>query len=111
MNQVALQEIKQLNAPRKGQSADVLLVIGEKAETTQLVRLVPTPIEYWVCTTFPRERAYRRYFLERNPDKPLLAAYEELAQRFPTGLADEPSLPEELSGAVAGRAAAGGAIA
>ena len=108
LNQVALQEIKQLSAPRKGRSADVLLVIGEKAETTQLVRLVPTSVEYWVCTTFPRERAYRRYFLEQNSQKPLLDAYDELARRFPTGLADEPSLPEELSGAVAGRVAAGG---
>jgi hypothetical protein len=28
--------------------------------------------------------------------------YEELAQRFPNGLADVPPLPEELSGAVIG---------
>src|SRR5215467_4069645 len=102
LNQVALNEIKQLSAPRKGRSADVLLVIGEKAETTQIVRLVPTRIEYWVCTTFPRERTYRRYFFERNRNKPLLEVYEELAQKFPNGLAEVPPLPEEVSGAVAG---------
>lgn len=102
LNQVALNEIKQLSAPRKGRSADVLLVIGEKAETTQIVRLVPTRIEYWVCTTFPRERTYRRYFFERNHNKPLLEIYEELAQKFPNGLAEVPPLPEEVSGAVAG---------
>ena len=56
LNQVALDEIKHFGAPRKGRSAEVLLVIGEKAETTQTIRLVPTPVEYWVCTTFPRER-------------------------------------------------------
>jgi type IV secretion system protein TrbE len=100
LNQVALNEIKQLSAPRKGRSADVLLVIGEKAETTQIVRLVPTRIEYWVCTTFPRERTYRKYFFERNRNKPLLEIYEELAQKFPNGLAEVPPLPEEVSGAV-----------
>jgi len=109
LNQVALNEIKQLSAPRKGRSADVLLVIGEKAETTQTVRLVPTCIEYWVCTTFSRERAYRNYFFARNPNRPLLEVYEELAKKFPSGLAEVPPLPEEVSGAVAGMALAGGA--
>jgi type IV secretion system protein TrbE len=108
LNQVALNEIKQLSAPRKGRSADVLLVIGEKAETTQIVRLVPTRIEYWVCTTFPRERTYRKYFFERNRNRPLLETYEELAQKFPNGLAEVPPLPEEVSGAVAGLVRADG---
>ena len=104
LNQVALDEIKHFGAPRKGRSAEVLLVIGEKAETTQTIRLVPTPVEYWVCTTFPRERIYRTYCFTRNPTKPPLEVYEELAQRFPNGLADVPPLPEELSGAAAGAA-------
>lgn len=105
LNQVALHEIKQLSAPRKGRSADVLLVIGEKAETTQTVRLVPTSVEYWVCTTFPRERAYRRYVFARNQDRPAFELFQELAQRFPNGLADVAPLPEEVSGAVGGAAA------
>ena len=110
LNQVALSEIKQLSAPRKGRSADVLLVIGEKAETTQIVRLVPTRIEYWVCTTFPRERTYRKYFFERNRNKPLLEIYEELAQKFPNGLAEVPPLPEEVSGAVTSLVKADGVL-
>jgi hypothetical protein len=100
LNEVALGELKRLAAPRKGRSADVLLVIGEKAETTQTIRLVPTPVEYWVCTTFPRERAYRKYCLQKRSDRSLLEVYEELAQRFPTGLSEVPQLPEEISGAV-----------
>src|SRR6202162_3598057 len=75
-------------------------VIGEKAETTQTVRLVPTPIDYWICTTYPRERAYRAWCLRRNPEQPLLECYEELARKYPQGLAGLPQLPEELSGAV-----------
>jgi hypothetical protein len=110
LNQVALNEIKQLSTPRKGHSADVLVVIGEKAETTQTVRLVPTSAEYWVCTTFPRERAYRRYFFDRNPGRPALDLYEELARRFPNGLAETPALPEEISGAVAGLTAEGARV-
>jgi type IV secretory pathway VirB4 component len=102
LNQVALNEIKRLSAPRKGRSAEVLLVIGEKAETTQTIRLVPTPVEYWVCTTFPRERAYRAYCLERDQSRPALEVYEDLARRFPNGLAEMAPLPEEPSGAVVG---------
>ena len=78
----------------------MLLVLGEKSETTQTIRLVPTPVEYWVCTTYPRERAYRNYFLARETGRPLIEVYEELARRFPAGLADVPQLPEEISGAV-----------
>jgi len=79
-----------------------LLVLGEKAETTQTIRLVPTPVDYWVATTYPRERAYRTYFfkLERNRKRPLIDVYRELAERFPHGLADEEVLPEEASGKV-----------
>src|SRR5258708_24001548 len=36
-----------------------LMVLGEKAETTQTIRIVPTALGYVICTTFPREREYR----------------------------------------------------
>jgi len=38
--------------------------------------------------------------LRRNPEQPLFECYEELARKFPQGLAGLPQLPEELSGAV-----------
>jgi hypothetical protein len=102
LNEVALSEIKRFSAPRKGRSAEVLLVLGEKSETTQTIRLVPTAVDYWVATTYPRERAYRTYFLnlESNRRRPLIARYRELGERFPHGLADADVLPEEASGAV-----------
>jgi len=74
--------------------------IGEKAETTQTINIVPTPVEYWICTTFKRERMYRAWFLEANRSMTLFQAYEKLAAKFPLGLADVAELPEELSGAV-----------
>jgi len=100
LNEVCLNQIKQFNAPRKGQSAEALLVIGEKAETTEVIRLAPTPVDYWVCTTFARERLYRTWFLRRHAAEPLLELYKELARKFPQGLADLPPLPEELSGEI-----------
>jgi len=105
LNPVALNEVKSFSAPRKGESADALLVLGEKAETTQTIRIVPTTVGYWVCTTFPRERRYRAWVLKKYADRPLLETYQELARRFPHGLAEAPPLPEELSGAVTGEAA------
>jgi hypothetical protein len=101
LNDVTLSAIKRFSSPQKGRYAEMLLVIGEKAETTQTVRLVPTPVDYWICTTYPRERAYRAWYLNQKPEQPLFECYEELAQRFPEGLAGLPQLPEELSGAVA----------
>ena len=101
LNPVAVGQVKEFGAPRKGRSAEVLLVIGEKAETTQTIRIVPTPLSYWICTTFPRERKYRAWFLKERDGRPLLECYQELARMFPQGLADAAPLPEELSGAVA----------
>ena len=100
LNPVAVGQVKEFGAPRKGRSADVLLVIGEKAETTQTIRIVPTPLSYWICTTFPRERKYRAWFLNKSVSRSLLECYQDLAQRFPQGLAEVAPLPEELSGAV-----------
>ncbi len=100
LNPVAVGEIKRFGAPRKGQSAEVLLVIGEKAETTQTIKIVPTPLAYWISTTFPRERKYRKWFLQANQHRPLIDCYQELGKKFPHGLADLAQLPEEISGAV-----------
>jgi len=102
LNPVAVHQVKGFGAPRKGRGAEALLAIGEKAETTQTIRIVPTPLSYWVCTTFPRERKYRAWFLKKNVGTPLLSCYQELSKRFPQGLAETAPLPEEVSGEVNG---------
>src|SRR5437762_6463750 len=66
LNEVVLKEIKGLAPPRKGRSGEAVLALGERAETTEVIRLVPTSIDYWVCTTFQRERMYRSYILAQN---------------------------------------------
>jgi type IV secretory pathway VirB4 component len=100
LNETALNEIKHFSAPVKGKSADALLAIGEKAETTHTIRLSPTPVEYWIMTTYARERVYRAWWLERNRSLPRIDAYRLLADAFPQGLADLDPLPEELTGEV-----------
>jgi hypothetical protein len=100
LNEVTLSAIKRFSSPLKGRHAEMLLIIGEKSETTQTVRLVPTSVDYWICTTYPRERAYRAWQLRQDRDQSLLECYEKLARKFPQGLAGLPQLPEELSGAV-----------
>lgn len=101
LNETALHQIKQFSAPRKGRCADALIVIGEKADTTHTIRMVPTPLDYWIATTYPRERLYRSWWLGQHRDLPLIEAYQRLATMFPFGLADVEPLPEEQSNAVA----------
>jgi hypothetical protein len=100
LNETALHQVKHFSAPRKGKSADALIVIGEKADTTHTIRMVPTPVDYWITTTYARERHYRRWWLTQRQDRPLIEAYQELARKFPFGLADADPLPEEQSGEV-----------
>jgi hypothetical protein len=100
LNETALNQIKHFSAPIKGKSADALIVIGEKADTTHTIRMSPTPVDYWIMTTYARERLYRSWWLERRKAVPLIESYIQLAERFPFGLADEDPLPEEISGEV-----------
>jgi TraG P-loop domain len=101
LNETALNQVKRFSAPIKGKRADALIVIGEKADTTHTIRMSPTPVDYWIITTYARERLYRSWWLERNRDIPKIQAYLELAERFPAGLAEIDPLPEEVSGEVA----------
>jgi hypothetical protein len=101
LNDTALNEIKHFSAPVKGKCADALLVIGEKAETTHTIRMSPTPVDYWIMTTYARERVYRSWWLEQNKGLTQIEAYRQLGDAFPFGLADLDLLPEELSGEVA----------
>ena len=101
LNETALNQIKRFSAPVKGKSSEALIVIGEKAETTHTIRMSPTSADYWIMTTYARERVYRSWWLEQRKSIPLIESYRELAGRFPRGLADINPLSEEVSGVVA----------
>ena len=100
LNETAIHRVKHLGMTEKGKKSEFLLVIGEKAETTHSLYIVPSPIEYWLLTTFPRERWYRQYWLTKNSHLPLVDAYEALAHKYPQGLSALNELPEERSGEV-----------
>jgi type IV secretory pathway VirB4 component len=100
LNETALNQIKTFAHPKKGHSAEFLIAIGEKAESTHAIRVVPSPVDYWITTTYARERTYRGWWLARRAGLPLIAAYEALAERYPRGLAEIAPLAEELSGEV-----------
>lgn len=100
LNETAINQIKGFAQPKKGHSAEFLIAIGERSESTHVIRVAPTPVDYWITTTYPRERTYRKWWLKEHADMPLLSAYESLAQLYPRGLADLTTLPEERSGAV-----------
>ena len=92
----------------KGRKSEFLIVIGEKAETTHSLYIVPTPIEYWLLSTYPRERWYRQWWLSTHSEISWFEAFEELARRFPNGLSEVPELTEEHSGEVSRLGTEGG---
>jgi len=100
LNETTLNRVKGLGMTEKGRKSEFLIIIGEKAETTHSLDIVPTSLEYWLLTTFPRERWYRQWWLATHPDVSQVELYEQLAQRFPNGLSELPELPEERSGEV-----------
>ena len=107
LNETTLNRVKTLGMTEKGRRSEFLIVIGEKAETTHSLYIVPTPMEYWLLTTYPRERWYRQWWLSTHSEMSWLDAFAELARRFPNGLSAVPELPEERSGEVNRPGAAG----
>jgi hypothetical protein len=100
LNETAINQLKTFSNPKKGYSSEFLITVGEKAESTHTIRVAPSPIDYWITTTYARERHYRRWFLRSHAHLSRFEAYELLAQRFPRGLAESDPLPEEVSGDV-----------
>ena len=98
LNETALNQIKTFAHPKKGHSAEFLIAIGEKAESTHAIRIVPSAVDYWITTTYARERWFRKWWLRQHRQLPLIQAYEELAAQYPRGLAELAPLPVELSG-------------
>jgi hypothetical protein len=100
LNETTLNRLKALGITEKGRKSEFLVVIGERAETTHSLYIVPTSLEYWLLTTYPRERWYRQWWLATNLHLNLVERYEELAKKFPYGISELPELPEERSGEV-----------
>jgi hypothetical protein len=100
LNETTINRVKSLGMTEKGRKSEFLIVIGEKAETTHSLFIVPTALEYWLLTTFPRERWYRQWWLATHPQMPQMESFDKLATKFPNGLSEMLELPEERSGDV-----------
>jgi hypothetical protein len=100
LNETTLNRVKNLGMTEKGRRSEFLIVLGEMAETTHSLYIVPTPIEYWLLTTYPRERWYRQWWLMTHRDLSPIERYASLAKKYPHGLSQIPELPEERSGEV-----------
>jgi hypothetical protein len=100
LNEATVNYIKSLGMTEKGQKSQFVGVIGEKAETTFSVEVITTPEEYWIMTTYPREKAYRSYWHEKHKDLPVAERYVLLGQLYSHGISALPKLPEEKSGEV-----------
>ncbi len=105
INETTINYIKNLGMTEKGKKSEFLGVIGEKAETTFSFEVIPTPLEYWVMTTYPRERDYRKYWLNKYSHLSLEDRYSLLAEAYPHGISALDKLPQERSGEVWGKLA------
>jgi len=104
VNDTTIEYIKSLGMTEKGHKSQFVGVIGEKAETTFSFDVVPTAMEYWILTTYPREKDFRAFWHRKHQFLSLEDRYQLLAQTYPHGISMLPKLPEEDSGEVWGAA-------
>jgi hypothetical protein len=103
LNETTINHIKQLGMTEKGVKSEFVICIGENAETTHRVYVVTTSREYWLLTTFPRERHFRSWWHDTHRQMSIPDRYAALAEKYPRGISALDELPEERSGEVYGR--------
>ena len=100
VNDTTIEYIKSLGMTEKGHKSQFVGVIGEKAETTFSFEVVTTAMEYWILTTYAREKDFRAYWHRKHQFLSLEDRYQLLATAYPHGISMLAKLPEEESGEV-----------
>ena len=100
VNDTTIEYIKSLGMTEKGHKSQFVGVIGEKAETTFSFEVVTTAMEYWILTTYAREKDFRAYWHRKHQFLSLEDRYQLLATAYPHGISMLARLPEEDSGEV-----------
>lgn len=96
LNETTINYIKNLPMTEKGKKSEFLGIIGEKAETTFSFEVITTPLEYWLMTTYSRDKDLRKYWLRGDHStEERQALYALLAAKYPHGTAGLEALPEE----------------
>jgi hypothetical protein len=62
LSPAAVERIKNLGMTDKGKRSEFLISIGEDSASTHSLYIELTPTEYWLATSFPRERQYRTWW-------------------------------------------------
>jgi hypothetical protein len=96
----AVEHVKGIPMTEKGKQSEFQISTGESSANIHSFLVHLTPTEYWLATSYPRERQYRTWWLYTHQDISFAEAIRALAGKFPVGLADIPELPEERSGEV-----------
>ena len=65
-----------------GRFSELLGLFGERR---QVLRLVPTGIEYWLATSHPNDRKWEEFSIACNPKLSREEIVKGLAQRYPNG--------------------------
>jgi conjugal transfer ATP-binding protein TraC len=67
---------------KKGSYSEAFLMAGD---SRAVVRIRPTPLDYWIATTDPADKALLEQAHQRWPSKHLFEIVQELARRYPLG--------------------------
>jgi type IV secretory pathway VirB4 component len=97
LNETTINYVKDLPMTEKGKKSEFLVVIGEKSETTCSIEVYTTAREYWILTTYPRDKHLRKYWHRKHHAIGLAASYALLAAKYPRGTAGLDPLPEEAA--------------
>jgi hypothetical protein len=100
LSPAAIERIKNLGMTEKGRRSEFVMSLGEQSANTHSLYVELTPTEYWLATSFPRERQYRTWWLSTHTDLEFGEAIRRLGAKYPQGLARLAELPEERSGEV-----------
>jgi conjugal transfer ATP-binding protein TraC len=93
-DQARIKEVLQLNDnemalisslhQERGVYSEAFLMAGENRA---VIAVQPTPLEYWIATTDPRDLSKIQEAERSVPTKPMMAILKELSQKYPNGCA------------------------
>ncbi len=67
----------------KGNFSELFLSFGSQRS---VIRIMPTPEEYWICTSDARDREAEQQLKTEMPGLAGMEMVRELARRFPKGV-------------------------
>jgi hypothetical protein len=72
LNEVTLAAIKRFSSPQKDAMRKCCWSLARSRRRPKRFDSFQPPVDYWICTTYPRERAYRAWQLKAE-SRPVFA--------------------------------------